>query len=268
MAVLLKISLVPIVVWLASLAGRRWGHAVAGWISGLPLIAGPISVFLAHDPGPQFAAASAAATLQVTGAAGLHCFAYAWAARRFGWLTSLLVAWAAFAAGAAALGAVPLPPQAGFALSVALLALFLAAMPHVAPARGPVAIPGVELAVRIAAAAALAAAVTLGAAVLGPRLSGILLAFPITGSVLPAFTRALYGADATARLIAGFVSGLFAFAVFHFVIATTLGPLGAALAYPLAVLAALVATGVVMRVRRAVWLRRAHGAPGNRAERR
>lgn len=260
MAVLLKISLVPVVVWLASIAGRRWGHSVAGWISGLPLIAGPISVFLAHDPGPQFAAASAAMTLQVTGAAGLHCFVYAWAARRFGWLTSLLLAWTAFVAAALALRAVPLPPLAGFALALAALGLFLATLPHVPPARGPVHIPGVELVVRIVAAAALAAAVMLGASAFGPRLSGVLLAFPITGSVLPAFTRALYGPDATARLVAGFVSGLFAFAVFHFAVATALEPLGAALAYPLAVVAALVATGVVMRTRRAAWLRRAHRA--------
>ena len=39
MAALLKLALVPLVVWLASVAGRRWGHAATGWISGLPLIA-------------------------------------------------------------------------------------------------------------------------------------------------------------------------------------------------------------------------------------
>jgi hypothetical protein len=256
MAVLLKISLVPVVVWLASVAGRRWGHAVSGWISGLPLIAGPISVFLAQDPGPAFAAASATTTLQVTGAAALHCWTYAWAARRLGWLASLLAGWAAFVLGALALGAVPLPPLGGFALALATLALLLATLPHVPPASGPVHIPGVELAVRIVAAAALAAVVMLGASVLGPRLSGVLITFPITGSVLPAFTRALYGADATARLVAGFVSGLFAFAVFHFVAAASLEALGAAAAYPLAVVAALAATGVVMRARRMAWLRR------------
>jgi hypothetical protein len=256
MAVLLKISLVPVVVWLASVAGRRWGHSVSGWISGLPLIAGPISVFLAHDAGPEFAAASAATTLQVTGAAALHCWAYAWAARRFGWLASLLGAWAAFVVAALALGTVPLAPPGGFVLALTALALALATLPHVPPAAGPVHIPGVELVVRIVAAAALAAAVMLGATAFGPWLSGVLLTFPITGSVLPAFTRALYGADATARLIAGFVSGLFAFAVFHFAVAMSLEAVGAAAAYPLAVVAALVATGVVMRVRRAAWLRR------------
>jgi len=38
---------------------------------------------------------------------------------------------------------------------------------------------------------------------------------------------------------------------------TALEPLGAVLAFPLAVLAALAASGVVMRARRAAWLRRA-----------
>ena len=257
MAVLLKISLVPVVVWLASIAGRRWGHSVSGWISGLPLIAGPISVFLALDPGPAFAAASATTTLQVTGAAALHCWAYAWAARRFNWLASLLTGWAAFVIAALVLGAVPLPPLGGFALTMVVLATLLVTLPQVRPASGPVAIPGVELAVRIVAAAALAAAVMLSASTLGPRLSGVLITFPITGSVLPAFTLALYGAAATARLVAGFVSGLFAFAVFHFVVAVSLMAFGAAATYALAVVAALAATGVVMRARRTAWLRRA-----------
>ena len=193
MSVLLKLALVPLVVWLASLAGRRWGHAVTGWISGLPLIAGPISVFLALDQGNRFAAETAASTLQVTGAVALHCFVFAHAARRFGWAASLLAAWAAFVAGAALLGAAPLPPLAGAALTVAFLALALVALPKTSRTIGPVAIPGTELAVRVAGALALAAAVTLGASMFGPRLSGILLAFPITGSVLPAFTLALHG---------------------------------------------------------------------------
>jgi hypothetical protein len=95
MVALLKLALVPLVVWLASVAGRHWGHAATGWISGLPLIAGPISVFLALDQGSEFAAATAAATLQVTGAAALHCFVFAHASRRSGWVVSLFLGWTA-----------------------------------------------------------------------------------------------------------------------------------------------------------------------------
>jgi len=249
MATLLKLALVPLVVWLASVAGRRWGHAATGWISGLPLIAGPISVFLALGEGLAFAAEAAAATLQVTGAVGLHCFVFAHASRRFGWPGALLLGWAAFIAGAALLGAVPLPPLASAGIAVPALWLMLARLPPVTHAVGPVPLPGSELAVRVLAALALAAAVTLGANRFGPWLSGILLAFPITGSVLPSFALGLHGSEAAVRMLAGFLSGLFAFAAFHLVVATTLPALGALAGFPVAVAAGLAAAGVAARVR-------------------
>jgi hypothetical protein len=251
MTVLLKITLVPLVIWAASLAGRRWGHSVSGWISGLPLIAGPISVFLALGEGERFAADTAASTLQTTGAAGVHCFVFALAARRFDWLASLAIAWCCFVAAAAMFGAVPIPPLAGLAISVAALGLMIAALPGTRAADTPVPIPPVEMAVRIVAAVALAAAVVLGASVLGPRLSGILLTFPIAGTVLPTFTRALHGSDATTRLLGGFISGLFAFATFHFVVAVALPSLGSWATYAIAVGTALATTAIVLRVRRA-----------------
>jgi hypothetical protein len=249
MAIFLKLALVPLVVWLASVGGRRWGHAATGWISGLPLIAGPISIFLALDQGPQFAADAAAATLQVTGAAALHCFVFAHASRRFGWVASLLLGWISFITGAAALAAVPMPPLAGAGITAVALGAMLAKLPAVERVSGPLPIPGTELVVRVAAALAIAAAVTLGASLFGPRISGILLAFPITGSVLPAFALALHGSDATVRLLAGFLSGLVAFAAFHFVVAVALPALGPLVAFPAAFGAGLAAAAVVMRIR-------------------
>src|SRR5262249_40942135 len=56
---LLRLALVPAAVWLASLAARRWGHAVSGYLGGLPFIAGPITFYLALDYGTEFAARSA-----------------------------------------------------------------------------------------------------------------------------------------------------------------------------------------------------------------
>jgi len=249
MATLLKLALVPLVVWLASVAGRKWGHAVTGWISGLPLIAGPISVFLALDQGARFAADAAAATLQVTGAAALHCFVFAHAARRCRWPAALGLGWIGFVAGSVVLGAYPLAPPAAAVLTAVLLALALAGLPRVPRRSGPAGVPGIELVLRMAVALAIAAAVTLGASAFGPRVSGILLTFPITGSVLPPFTLALYGSDATVRLLAGFLSGLFAFATFHFVVATALPAWPAIAVYPLAIGAGVAATAVVLRLR-------------------
>jgi hypothetical protein len=245
---LLKITLVPIVVWLASAAGRRWGHGVTGWISGLPLIAGPISVFLALDQGERFAAEAAAITLQVTAAAALHCFVFAHAARRLPWWGALLAGWASFAIAAYVLGAARAPVVLAFGGVVLALALMIAKLPRPAAPAVPASIPRAEIFVRVLAAFALAALVTLGANSLGPRLSGILLGVPITGSVLPAFAAALHGGDATLRLLAGFISGLIAFAAFHVVVAAALPALGITVTYLLACAAALAATALAARL--------------------
>ena len=55
----IKLIVTPLVVLLASLAARRWGDAVAGWLVGLPLTSAPVSVFLAIEQGPSFAAQAA-----------------------------------------------------------------------------------------------------------------------------------------------------------------------------------------------------------------
>ncbi len=49
--IFLKELLVPLMICGVSLVARHWGHAISGWISGLPIIGGPILVFLAIDHG-------------------------------------------------------------------------------------------------------------------------------------------------------------------------------------------------------------------------
>ena len=49
----LKLVLAPLIIGSASLAGRKWGPAVSGWIVGMPLTSGPVIflVALSHDVG-------------------------------------------------------------------------------------------------------------------------------------------------------------------------------------------------------------------------
>jgi hypothetical protein len=35
----LKLTLLPLLIYLVTLAGRRWGQAVAGWLSAFPILA-------------------------------------------------------------------------------------------------------------------------------------------------------------------------------------------------------------------------------------
>ena len=50
----------------ASLAGRRLGHQVGGWLVALPLTSGPVAFFLASDQGASFAAGAAVGMLAAT----------------------------------------------------------------------------------------------------------------------------------------------------------------------------------------------------------
>src|SRR6059036_3322561 len=84
---LVKLLLTPGLIAVATLLERRWGPAVGGAIAGLPLTSAPVSLFLALEQGPAFAAAAAVATLLGLLAQGALCLAYSWTARRAPWRT-------------------------------------------------------------------------------------------------------------------------------------------------------------------------------------
>ena len=58
-----KVLLAPLCVVAVSLAGRRWGIAVAGLLGGLPVVAGPILLAETLIHGGEFGADAAAGTL-------------------------------------------------------------------------------------------------------------------------------------------------------------------------------------------------------------
>src|SRR6185436_8290352 len=58
-----KLILTPLLVSSASLAGRRWGPVLSGWIIALPLTSGPIALFIALELGPRTAIEAAAGSL-------------------------------------------------------------------------------------------------------------------------------------------------------------------------------------------------------------
>src|SRR5262249_12756510 len=76
----LKVLVTPALIGGASLAARRWGHQVSGWLVGLPLTSGPIAFFLALERGTSFAAAAAIGSLAGAVAEAAFCVAYAAAA--------------------------------------------------------------------------------------------------------------------------------------------------------------------------------------------
>ena len=235
----LKLLLVPALIGLITLAAHRWGPAVAGWLSGFPVVSGPVLLFLAIERGPQFATQAAVGTLSAVSAILVFGIGYAWAATRWSWLACLLAALSVY--GLAVLGLNALAPSILVAALLTTLAMLLAplAFPRQRALSATVRPQGFDVLLRMAVGAMLVLLVTHFAADLGPRLSGLLAMFPVLASVLAVFSQRQSGSAFTIRLLRGMVFGYYAFAVFCLVLALTLPVLGFAWSFCLALGAAL-----------------------------
>lgn len=245
---LLRLALVPAAVWLASLAARRWGHAVSGYLGGLPLIGGPITLFLALDHGAEFAARSALFTLGAILGQAAHLVAFAYLGRSHGWIAALAGGWASFLAVSWLVALLPLGPASALLLAIAGLGLAWRLLPPIRGEATRPAIPPLELKLRLAAAFVLAALILWAAPAWGPVVSGVLLSVPVTGSIMPPFTLAIYGPGPLARLLRGFVVGLSGFTAFFFIVAATAPALGVAAAFTAAFAGALAVVFCVSRL--------------------
>jgi hypothetical protein len=244
---LLKLVLVPGLIALVTLAGRRFGARIGGWLNALPLVAGPVLFFLALEQGEAFVARAALATL--TGLAAVAAFAvvYAWTATRRPWWVCVAVGWAAFAALTVALQATSWSAVSGLALALSGFGLARFLLPGAPDAPIPPPAPRWDLPLRMAAAVVLVLVITGLAGWLGPRLSGALTPFPIATTILLAFTHAQQGAPAAVSFLRAFLPAMWSFALFCFVLACGVVELGRDRAF----LGALV---VQMVVQGAVWL--------------
>lgn len=244
---LLKLFLVPGLVALITLAGRRWGPAVAGWLSGFPVVAGPTLFFIALDQGAAFAAQAAHVTLMAVLGNVAFGVTYAWMATRHRWPLCAAAGVLAFALVGWALVLMHLPPWVALAMALAGLPLAARGMPRTVFVNPGRAVSRWELPVRCAAAGALVTTVTLSASELGPVGSGMLTIFPIMGMVLGVFSHIAWGGQGAIHLLSGLVKGLYAFVVFCFALVLALPPLGTAAAFGLALGVALVVQGLTFQ---------------------
>lgn len=230
----LKLLLVPSFLLLVSLAAKRWGPSVAGWLAGLPVVTGPILLFLAVERGDAFASKAAAASLSAVFASVAFSLTYAHMAVRLPWPPALLVALTAW--GAAALALSWLPLSASRSLVVALLTLIAA--PYLFPAKRAAltahVVTHMELCTRMLAGAVLTVSVTVAAGALGQSWSGLLAVFPILGIVLAVFSHRTQGPAFVAALLRAMATGLYSFSALCFALSLALPHMGKAVAFGIA----------------------------------
>jgi hypothetical protein len=245
-SLLLKLFLAPGLIGAATLVARRWGPGVGGWLVGLPLTSAPVSIFLALEQGPAFAARAAGGTLAGLAGVGVFCLAYGLAAARAAWPLSTAVGLGAFAVTLVVLGAAALPVAAGFGVTCGVLAAITLGLPRTVGRLRTGPRPWWDLPLRMAVAPAVIFTITTAAHWLGPALSGLLSPIPVFALVLGAFTHRADGPEAAVDLLRGVVIGSFSFAAFFLVVGTGLERLGLAPTYGLATLVALVVNALAL----------------------
>ncbi len=240
----LKLTLTPLLIGAVSLAGRRWGPAISGWLVGLPLTSGPVVLFLALEQGTEFAAQTARGTLLGLTSLAAFCLVYSLLAARSGWLTSTLAGWSGYFAVALILNGLQTSLLIAFSTAVLTLALCLAIFPRASSAAHVAQAPAWEIPLRMVAATGLVLGLTAAARTLGPQLSGLLTPFPVYATILAAFTHSFDGGVAASRLLHGVVAGTFSFALFFLVVGGTIEHWGVGAAFACATAAALLMHGV------------------------
>lgn len=239
----LKLLLVPGFLALVSLAGRRWGPGVAGWLAGFPAVAGSILFVLALEHGAAFAATAATASLAAVFASTCFSLAYANACVHRPWTVASPLAIGAWALASFALSLLPTRPSLGLAIALASLLIAPRLFPRVAAPPRASRLDRRELALRMAAGAALTLAVSALAAAIGPARSGILSVFPVIGVVLTAFSQREAGPAFVVRLVQAMLRGLWSFIAFCLVLGALLPRVGIAPAFAAAALTAVLVQG-------------------------
>jgi len=258
---LLKLTLAPSLVGIASVIMARLGPRVGGMVTALPVVSGPLLLLFALEQGPMFASIAAAKALIGTVALVSYAVTYAQLAplrkrRHWPWLC-LLLGWLVFIGTAAILERVTWPKPVGIAL--ALCALYLGVLglsrlqdPH--QNRLTTAPTPWLLGVRMGAAALLVWFVATAAARLGPTWSGLLTAFPVVGSVMLVATHIDHGLPMALAWLRAFLLGLTGYVGFLTGVTYSMVPLGIAWSFCIGLATAAAIQALV------TWRFRSHGA--------
>lgn len=268
----LKMFLVPLLLGLLTLSGRRLGAQVTGCLAGLPLVSGPITLILALEQGAAFAAMAAVATVTAVVAAACFGLAYAHTAQRHAWPWALAAGLSAWLTAATAMAWWSPGLLTALVLALAALSLALRCYPRlpVQPQHGN---GPSRLALRMLAGALLTLCVAELARQLGGTWSGLLALFPVLGGMLAVCSHRHSGPAFSAALLQGMARGMLPLVGFFAMLALLLPQQTVAQAFGAALLVCMLLQWVTIRSLgdgpyrrpRLVPTAAAHAGPGSRA---
>ena len=212
---LLKLILSPLIIGSASLAGRKWGHAVSGWLIGLPMTSGPILFFLALSHPIPFVLTSALGTLSGGFPLVAFCLVYAWMSKRFRWPASTGVSLLAYFAWVIVMQGVSVSRVPLYVMDILAFLVGIRLMPKIEVVSIGDSKPGRwDIPARIVIGTSFILLLTGSASVLGARLTGLLATIPLYTIILTVFAHRSQGFAGAVNVLRGLLFGLFAFASF------------------------------------------------------
>jgi hypothetical protein len=210
----LKLTLVPLFLLVVSMSGKWWGPSIAGWLAGLPVVAGPILYLLTLSHGAMFGARAATLSLSAILASEAFNFAYAWTCRSRAWPVSLVAGLLVWAACAWALSFLPTSPVWASITALVAVCIGQSFLPRTSVVAAGAPLSWFDLFGRMIAGAILTLLVTSLSAWVGPIWSGLLAVFPLLGIILSVSSHRAHGPAFVISLLRGMVLGRFSFAAF------------------------------------------------------
>ena len=246
---LLKLVLAPVIIGSASLAGRKWGPAVSGWIVGLPLTSGPVAFILALSHDTVFAFGAIRGTLSGGFSLIAFCLTYAWLARRFNWIITAFGSILVFAGMTTLLQNIDLPFIPLFFAIVLVILIGLWLMPRqVEVELSQSTLNQWDIPARILVGTGFILLMTGIAPYIGPRLTGLLTTIPLYAGILTIFAHRHHGHAGANSVLHGLILGLFAFAGFYIVLGLLIQNASLALSFSTATLSALIVQGATLLI--------------------
>ncbi len=247
---LYKLISTPIIMGLATWVSRKLGIGVGGWIAGLPLTSGPVSLFLALQHNPQFAVDAALGTMSGSASTSAFCVMYALSARRVRWPFALIFGFAGFAFMTLVWKVVAIPLLPLYVTTIAVIIAALRIAPRPITAASAVTQPNWDIPLRMFLATAFVLALTSASDMIGPTWSGLLSPIPIYATLMASFAHVQQGPDGALRVLRGVLLGTFAFATFFLIIGGLVTSLPLGLVYGLAASTAMGINAAVFHLAR------------------
>jgi len=234
---LLKLTLIPLAVLALGIMERLHGPRVAGWLSGFPVVAFPLLLFVTLDHGGDFGSASALGAWYGLVAWLGFAMTYSWCSRHMNWLWCIAISFAVWTV----MAVVMLEAQQ-FSVWTELLPVLAFIIALVSYPRGEASDEQREhvwwgLPARMLAGAVLTVVVTQFSEGLGSRWSGMFSTFPMLGSVIAVSNHIQYGPRAVQEAVAGMSMGIASIGAFCFSLYMLLPDVGVWAAFGLALLA-------------------------------